>query len=180
MDSTLVLIICVIVAIILGLFLWCCRLFSCCYRSDGIPIDDRLPDEELKFVVVEPKSEKKLIERQIFEKSFELIGRSNGGHSGLRNKYVNAYNTSTEGRIDWHRVFPNLKSRGDGYIAAISYVSNLLPKSDSKEKREIYSLVDRLIKLRFEENQKFKDNPLHSQSYAGHHVTIEAWQKFKK
>ena len=133
-------------------------------------------DEEsdsISIVIEEKISERKLMENLVFEKSFELIGRTNPRCSLLKASYIKAYNSSTNGVIDWHKVFTDLQRGSDGYISAIERTGRLLPYSDSYERREIYSLVDQLIKLREVELahpncNKFKKTQI-----------INGWKNFK-
>ena len=126
-------------------------------------------------------NERKKIERKIFEKSFELIDRGKQGRKKypglfLKNAYINEIDSSNDGIIDWHNVYPDLSSGGNGYIEAIVKTGELLPKHYTEKRQEIYSLADQLVRLRTSENSRFKNG---SELYEQHLYAIKTWKQFK-
>ena len=154
-------------------------LLVCCHPS---PNNEQIHEEykdNLSHVYVNRRdSEKRRTEKRIFEKSFELIGECYPGD--LKNKYLKAYNQTLDGKIDWHNVFPYLSNKGindNAYTLAIQETSDLIPFNDSYAKREIYSLVEKLIKIRKQELMKFENRK--DDNYRRHQYVIECWTHFK-
>ena len=128
-------------------------------------------------------SNRKLIEKQVFEKSFDLIGEKSNEEKikflRIKTKYQNEWNKLSKGlidRIDWHHLFPHLKP--GGYNQTILFVGKQLSnETDSIKLREIYSLVEKLIKIREKENNRHRNNQ--DVQFKQHIYVINTWKKFR-
>ena len=150
------------------------------------PIDEtdvKLPEEKFELISqntekpkFEPKTEIKILEKNIFEKSFELIEKSysDSQYSGIKNSYSNAYNSSPNGQIDWHRIYLDLMAIGNGYTAAIRRTGRLLAIINAEEKQEIYSSVEKLIELKKNYDKRSDDSNIYNNTTE----EIKAWTRF--
>jgi hypothetical protein len=146
--------------------------------------------------------DRKAIEYDIFDKSFQLIEKyvknANGLRENFNKEYSLAINNNKNGYLNWHKVMPKqLKGvKGMAYIEAIKTVANLLKKAENNHRtsgsnsddrlrfREVYELIDRLIDIR--ENEL---NPelsclclaiIKGDKYKSHEPVVNAWKEFRQ
>ena len=185
--SNLMILIAIVVVVILLLIIWSCLDLLCRTRWPSVSTvpgaSGLVPLEESELVSVivdrfEWTSSRRSLEKHIFEKSFEAIGRRHPGLSHLLISYLNAYDTCVDGRINWHLVFPELKGGSNAYTPAIRKTSRLLSKCSRHDKNQISGMVSTLIARRRQENESHKHED--KNSYDRHLNVINVWQEFRR
>ena len=124
-------------------------------------------------------TEKERIENKIFDRSLDLISESKPYYNDVKERYRKEYNTSEDGRIDWHKVFINdfTRVKGTAYVPAIDLIARLMPEIDWRQKIIINSLVNKLVEIRVKQNERHKNMP--ENEYEEHQYVIDAWLRFK-
>ena len=96
-------------------------------------------------------------------------------HYNITSAYLNNFQTLSDRKTDWSKVFPGIISSPKDYVGAIRLTAQLLKKvSNAEQNKEIISLVDQLIRVRVSELDKSTD------SYHGHLHIVRNWKQFRK
>jgi hypothetical protein len=145
-------------------------------------------------------NDRKTIEYQIFDKSFQLIEKyvkkTNGFRKNFNKEYEFAINNNRNAYLNWHKVMPKqLKGvKGMAYLEAIKTVANLLKIAENNHRRsgsddrlrfrEVYELIDRLIDIRENELKPelscFCWTIIKGDKYESHEPVINAWKEFRQ
>ena len=133
----------------------------------------------LADVVIESVTDQsELVEKLIFEMSLEIIEENYQNYCGLKQSYLEAYNSSTiNAKIKWNRVFSAIGLNGMCYTAAIEWTGDLLATINSRKKLDIYIMVDQLIEMRvgqMEESFGHRNN-----KFFERFNIIKSWQHFR-
>ena len=143
------------------------------------PPEEVNDSEEQNDVMTEFQPNKRQeLEKNIFEKSFDLIEEYYEDYRGLKNQYLEEFNSSKNGKINWSRVFSNIYPDIRCYNSAIEWSGHCISYLNSRKKLDIYLLVDSLIEIFIRENEEFTG--YRNNNFFEQFNIIKSWQHFRR
>jgi len=126
------------------------------------------------------------IEYYIFDTAFNLMEQNHvEGTQGIQQRFRTEAERTSNGLLQWNRIYPNLNTRGNGYLAALEHTQDLLiiaarnrvNPNNNTEFTYLSGLISTNIELRRTQLQHGRDRGDNQRIIDGDQAAITVWTR---